>query len=118
MATIIFPTAAPIENAVPNLGNSVPITGLQGLTNSTEALLYFALLEENRLTGDTINFGNVVLPTVEINKVPAQSGLLFWRINAFIQMKPNWAAYPEGKKLWKQCFDRLPNNPADESFNF
>ena len=114
---LAFPTPTEIPNVVPTLGGTVPIYGDQALENSTEALLYFALLEENRLAGDTINFGNVILPTVEINKVPTQTGLLFWRINAFVQMKPNWAAFPGGKKLWKQCFDRLENNPADASFN-
>jgi hypothetical protein len=118
MALLTFPTSVIIPNAVPNLGNTVPISGLHGIQNSTELLMYAALMEENRLAGDSINFGNVILPTIEINKVPTQTGLLFWRINAFVQMNPNWAAYPEGKKLWKQVIDRLASNPADTAFNF
>jgi hypothetical protein len=117
MALLTFPSPVVIPNVVPTLGNTVPIYGDQGIENSTELLLYAALLEENRLAGDAINFGNVILPTIEINKVPTQSGLLFWRINAFVQMRPNWAAFPNGEKLWKQCYDRLENNPADTSFN-
>jgi hypothetical protein len=117
MAPISFPTPVVIPNVVPTLGNTVPIYGGQAIENSTELLMYAALLEENRLAGDAINFGNVILPTIEINKVPTQSGLLFWRINAYVQMNPDWAAYPSGKKLWKQVVDRLENNPASTSFN-
>lgn len=118
MAIVAFPTPAAIPNVVPTLGNTVPIIGDNAIQNSTQLLLYAALFEEARLAGDTINFGNVVLPVIEINKAPTQSGLLFWRINAYVQMKSDWAAPKDGKRLWRQCFDRLENNPAPQGYNY
>lgn len=118
MASVVFPTAAQIANTVPVNGNTVPISGIHGITNHTEGFFYFALSLENILLGDEINFGRGTLPTVSINDAKSQSGELYKEVIAYIRMKPNYATFPDGAKLWKQCIERLPNNPANVGFNF
>lgn len=118
MATVVFPTTAAIANTVPLNGNTVPITGDQAITNHTEALLYFALCLENIHLGDNINLGNVIVPAMNIGKVSALNGDIFLNVNGFIKMVPNYASFPGGLKLYKQCIERLANNPADSGFNY
>lgn len=117
---VIFPTTTPIANTIPANGNTVPISGLQGITNSSELLAYAALAYENANNSDQINFGGLtgVLFTAQVNKVQTQQGEMFLQIIAFVPLKSDYAAFPDGKKLWKQVSERLPNQAASSSFNF
>lgn len=114
---LIFPSTAVVANTAPANGNTVPTSGLHGIVNISELMLYSGMAMENALTGDEINFGNTVLPTIEINKIATKTGLIFLHVSAFIGMVPNYATFPDGKRLWKQCVDRLPTNPASTGFN-
>lgn len=118
MADIVFPTTAAIANTIPTNGNTVPISGTHAITNHYEMFMYSALSLENIHLGDNINFGNITLPAVSITKSSALNGLMYFNVQAFVQMKPNYAAFPDGAKLWKQVIQRLPNNPAASEFNF
>jgi hypothetical protein len=114
---LIYPATAVVANTAPANGNTVPTSGLHGITNLSEHILWGAQAMENALKGDRINFGNVVLPPIEINEVATQTGQKFWHVSAFIEMVDDYATMPDGKKLWKQCVDRLPTNPASTGFN-
>ncbi len=118
MSTIVFPTATVIANAIPTNGNTVPLSGLHALTTHTESFLYFALALENIQLSDNINFGNITLPSMNISKVSTSGGDLYLNVNGFVKMKPNYSTFADGAKLWKQCIERLPNNPANSGFNF
>ena len=118
MANIVFPTVEAIANVVPTNGNTVPIVGTRALTNHTEALLYYALCLENIHIGDNINLGNVIVPAMNVGKVSALNGDIYFNVNGFVKMKPSYATFPSGLPLWKQCTERLPNNAADSGFNF
>ena len=95
----------------------MPITGLQAITNHTEGFWYFALCLENIFLGDEINFGRGSLPRVQINNAVSQAGDLYKEVIVYVKMRPDYATFPEGKKLHKLCEDVLPTNPANVGFN-
>lgn len=117
MANLIFPTSVVIPNTVPTNGNTVPISGDQAITNTTELFLYGAYSLENITNGDTINFGNSVAPPMQINKVLNRvSGNVWLEVIGYVELKPNYPTLL--LKDWKKGIERLPNNPAFTGFNF
>lgn len=120
MANVTFPTDAIIPNTVPTNGNTVPITGLQGITNHAEGLAYFGLAYQNCNEGEEINFGGIVgvLPMVSCNTVETSKGVKYLEVVARIPLNSDFAMFPNGKKLHKQVFERLPSEAATTAFNF
>ena len=120
MALVIFPTTVAIANTIPASGNTVPITGLQAITNHAEGLAYFGLAYANANEGEEINFGGVIgaLPMAQCNTIETSKGIKYLEIVARIPLKADYAMFPDGKKLHKQCYERLPNEAAATSFNF
>ena len=120
MANIIFPTPAIIPNTVPANGNTVPITGLQAITNHAELAAYAMLAYANANEGEEINFGGIigVLPMSQANTVETSKGVKYLEIVARIPLKSDYAMFPDGKKLHKQVMERLPNEAATTAFNF
>ena len=119
MASVIFPTTVAIANTIPASGNTVPITGLQAITNHAEGLAYFGLAYANANEGEEINFGGLigVLPLAQCNTVETSKGIKYLEIVCRIPLKADYAMFPDGKKLHKQCYERLPNEAAATSFN-
>ena len=120
MANIIFPTPAIIPNTVPANGNTVPITGLQAITNHAELLAYAGLAYANANEGEEINFAGIigVLPMAQCNTVETSKGVKYFEIVARIPLKSDYAMFPNGKQLHKQVMERLPNEAATTAFNF
>ncbi len=80
--------------------------------------IYAALSFENIYLNDNIIFPRGTMPTMQINKAVSTSGDIYQEIWGYIKMKANYATFPDGLKLHKQCVERLPNNPANIGFNF
>ena len=120
MAPITFPNTVVVANTVPANGNTVPITGLQGIVNHAEGLAYFGLAYADCNSGEEINFGGIigVLPMATCNTVETSKGIKFLEVLARIPLKPDYSMFPEGKKLHKQVFERLPSEAATTAFNF
>jgi hypothetical protein len=120
MSSVVFPTASAIANTVPSNGNTVPITGTQAITNHAEGLAYFALAYANANEGEEINFGGIVgvQPLAQVNTVETSKGVKYLEVLARIPLNSDYAMFPEGKKLHKQVFERLPNEAAASAFNF
>jgi hypothetical protein len=118
---VIFPTTVAIANVVPDNGNTVPISGLQGITNSSELLAYGSLLYENANTSGTINFGGLTgtLPICTVTEAKSLvDGQKYMQIVAYIPLNNDHAAFPEGKKQWRQVQEIQPFQRASSSFNF
>lgn len=121
MALIVFPTSVVIPNTVPTNGNTVPISGTQGITNHAQLLTYAALSYENINNGNTINFAGItgVLPVCRNTVVASQvDGQLYLQSVSYVKLNNNYASFPNGGKLWAQVSDLLPNQAADSGFNF
>lgn len=120
MASVVFPTDAAISNTPPLNGNTVPITGTQAITNHAEGLAYFALAYKNCNQSEEIDFGGVigVQPMVRVAHVETSKGVPYLEVLARIPLNADYAMYPNGKKLHKQVFERLPNEAAVSSFNY
>ena len=120
MAKVAFPTTAAIANTIPANGNTVPITGLQGIENHAELLAYAGLAYADCNQGEEINFGGIigVLSMVTCNTVQTSKGIPYLEVVARIPLVSDHAMFPGGKKLHKQVFERLPNEAAATSFNF
>lgn len=120
MANVVFPTTNPIANTVPANGNTVPITGLQAIQNHAEGLAWFGLAYANANEGEEINFGGAigVLPLAQCNTVETSKGIKYLEVVCRIPLKADYAMFPDGKKLHKQCYERLPNEACATSFNF
>lgn len=121
MANIVFPTSAIIANTIPENGNTVPITGAQAITNHSEMLAYSALAYANIYDGDTENFGTNnggILPICRVTYAQTEKGQYFLQIYALIPLVPNYAMFPDGKKLHKQVRERRANIACDSAFNF
>lgn len=120
MSSVTFPTTAPIANTIPANGNTVPISGLQGIVNHSELLAYAGLAYANCNEGEEVNFGGTigVLPLASCNTVETSKGIKYLEVVARIPLKSDYSMFPNGGKLHKQVFDRLPNEAAATSFNF
>ncbi|NUN66359.1 hypothetical protein HCU40_16765 [Pseudanabaena biceps] len=120
MANVVFPTTSAIANTIPTNGNTVPIEGTQAITNHAEGLAYFGLAYANCNESEEINFGGIVgvLPMASVNTVETSKGVKFLEIVARIPLNSDYAMFPDGKKLHKQVFERLPNEAATSAFNF
>lgn len=120
MAKVAFPTTAIIANTIPASGNTVPITGLQAIENHAEGLAYFGLAYANCNEGEEINFGGLigVLAMSSCNTVETSKGIKYLEVVARIPLNSDYAMFPEGKKLHKQVYERMPNEAAATSFNF
>ena len=120
MAPLTFPNTVVVANTVPANGNTVPITGLQGIVNHSELLAYAGLAYANCNEGEEINFGGIigVLPMATCNTVETSKGVKFLEVLARIPLKPDFSMFPDGKKLHKQVFERLPSEAAATAFNF
>jgi hypothetical protein len=117
MSNLVFPTPAAIANVIPSNGNTVPIYGTQGISNTTELFMYGALSLENILAGDELNFGRGSIPTIQIRSAISTSGDLYAEVLAYCKLRRDYAGFPEGKRLWKLYEERLPNNAASAVFN-
>lgn len=119
MANVVFPTTEAIANTVPLNGNTVPITGDQAITNHAEGLAYFALAYANANEGEEINFGGVigVQPLSQVGPVQTSKNVFYLEILARIPLNSDYSMFPNGKKLHKQVFERLPYEAAASSFN-
>ena len=120
MAPVTFPNTVLVANTIPANGNTVPITGLQGIVNHSELLAYAGLAYADCNLSEEINFGGLigVLPMVTCNTVETSKGIKFLEVVARIPLKPDYSMFPEGKKLHKQVFDRMPSEAAASAFNF
>ena len=120
MASISFPNTVIVANTAPANGNTVPITGLQGIVNHAELLAYAGLAYENCNESEEVNFGGIigVLPLVSCNTVETSKGVKYLEVVARIPLKLDYSMFPNGGKLHKQVFERLPNDAATTSFNF
>ena len=59
-----------------------------------------------------------VLPMAQCNTVETSKGIKYLEVVCRIPLKADYAMFPDGKKLHKQCYERLPNEAAAASFNF
>jgi hypothetical protein len=120
MGAVTFPTDAVIANSIPTNGNTVPITGTQAITNHSEGLAYYGLAYQNICDGAEINFGGLtgIQPVARCYTAFTDKGEAFLQVVAYIPLSKNYAAFPNGKKLWKQVTERFPEGTADASFNY
>ena len=120
MSDVTFPTTTIIANTIPLNGNTVPITGAQAITNHSELLAYAGLAYANIVEGEEINFGGIIgtLAMASCNTVQTSKGVPYLEVVARIPLVSDHAMFPNGGKLHKQVFERLPNNAAATSFNF
>lgn len=120
MSPVSFPNTVVVPNVVPANGNTVPITGLQGIANHAEGLAYFGLAYENCNEGEEVNFGGIigVLPLCSCNTVETSKGVKYLEVVARIPLQTDYSMFPDSKKLHKQVFERLPNEASASSFNF
>ena len=112
-----------IENEtvpVPVNGNLVPTHGLQAITNTSEALAYFANVYQNIHSGVNQNFGGIlgVQPLCRMSEEATEQGDEYMQIIAYVPLKKNWRAFPNGGMLHKQVLQRLADNKADDAVNF
>lgn len=120
MAPLKFAVDPSGNNAPPLNGNTVPCTGLQGITNTSELLAYAALLYENIHETSEINFGGLTgtLPVCRVRIAETSKGAKHLEVVAYIPLNANYSQFPDGKKLHRQVGEILPNNPAATDFNY
>jgi len=106
--------------AVPQNGNLVPTNGLQGIANHSELLAYAALSYQNITNGAEINFGGLtgIVPVSGVYTTTTDKGEHFLQVVAYIPLDPNYAMFPNGKKLHKQVTERFPEGAAHSSYNY
>lgn len=106
--------------AVPVNGNLVPTHGAQAITNTSELISYAAQLYQNIHSGVNQNFGGIlgVQPLCTLSEEVTEQGDEYLRIIAFVPLKKNWRAAPNGGQPHKQTLQRLADNRADPAFDF
>ncbi len=58
-----------------------------------------------------------VQPMARVAPVETSKGVPYLEVLARIPLNPEWSMYPNGKKLHKQVFERLPNEAASSAYN-